>query len=75
VTESVNGFLRKLVGDGAILDGKCWYDPADNPSTELALGHVTFRRDFLPPFPGERITFKTRINLDYLKNLGFREAA
>lgn len=70
VIESVRGFMRKLVGDGAILDGNCWYDPADNPSTELALGHVTFRYDYMPPVPAERITFKRTLNLDYLKNLG-----
>ncbi|WP_298438065.1 phage tail sheath subtilisin-like domain-containing protein [Geobacter sp.] len=70
IVESVRGFLRKLIGDGAILDGTCWYDPADNPSTELALGHVTFRYDYMPPTPAERITFKRTLNLDYLKNLG-----
>lgn len=70
VAESVNGFLRKLVADGAILDGRCWYDPADNEPTELAAGHVTFRRDYMPPTPAERITHKTRVNIDYLKNLG-----
>ena len=69
VAESVNGFLRKLVADGAILDGRCWYDPADNEPTELAAGHVTFRRDYMPPTPAERITHKTRVNIDYLKNL------
>ncbi len=70
VAESVNGFLRKLVADGAILDGRCWYDPADNEPTELAASHVTFRRDYMPPTPAERITHKTRVNIDYLKNLG-----
>lgn len=70
VTESVNGFLRKLIGDGAILDGRCWFDPADNPIEEMAAGHFTFSRDYLPPLPTERITHKTRVNLDYLKNLG-----
>jgi uncharacterized protein len=70
VTESVRGFLRKLQGDGAIIDGNCWYDPADNASTELATGHVTFRYDFVDPPTAERITFKRTLNLDYLKSLG-----
>ncbi len=70
IVESVRGFLRKLIGDGAILDGACWYDPADNEVTELALGHVTFRYDYMPPTPAERITFKRTLNLNYLKNLG-----
>lgn len=70
IVESVRGFLRKLIGDGAILDGNCWYDPADNEAAELALGHVTFRYDYMPPTPAERITFKRTLNLDYLKALG-----
>lgn len=74
VCESVNQFMRKLVGDGAILDGKCWYDPGDNPTTELANGHVVLRRDFLPPFPAERVTYKVRLNIDYLKSLGTTSA-
>lgn len=70
VVESVNQFLRKLIGDGAILDGRCWYDPAKNSTTEIAAGHAVFSRDFLPPFPAERITHETRINLNYLRSLG-----
>lgn len=70
ICESVRGFQRKLIGDGAILDGTCWYDPADNPIEELALGHLTLRYDFMPPTPLERLTFKRSLNLDYLKELG-----
>jgi hypothetical protein len=70
IVESVNGFLRKLIGDGAILDGRCWFDPAENTVEEMAAGHYVFSRDFMPPTPGERITHKTRVNINYLKNLG-----
>lgn len=70
VTESVRGFMRKLVGDGAILDGTCWFDQGDNPVTELAAGHATFRYDYMWPPTMERITFKRTLNLDYLKSLG-----
>lgn len=70
ITQSVNQFMRKLVGDGAILDGRCWYDPGDNPPAEIAQGHIVFRRDFLPPFPAERITYKVSVNLNYLRALG-----
>ena len=70
VTESVNAFLRTLIARGAILDGKCWYDPAKNPASELALGHVTFSYDFMPPTPMERMTFEALMNTNYLANLG-----
>lgn len=69
IVESVNGFLRKLLGDGAILDGRCWFDKAENTVEEMASGHYVFSRDFMPPTPGERITHKTRVNIDYLKSL------
>jgi uncharacterized protein len=70
ITESVNGFIRTLVGRGAVLDGKCWYDTAKNPAVEIAAGHLTFDIEYMPPIPAERITFESYINTDYLKNLG-----
>lgn len=69
VVESVNAFLRKLVGDGAIIDGKCWFDKAENTVEEMSNGHYVFSRDYMPPTPGERITHKTQININYLKKL------
>lgn len=69
VVESVNGLLRKLFADGAILGGRCWFDLADNPPEEMALGHYVFSRDSMPPTPGERITYKTQVNINYLNNL------
>jgi phage tail sheath protein FI len=70
IVESVRSFMRKLIADGAILDGTCWYDAADNEATEIAAGHITFRYDYMPPTPAERITFKRTLNIDYLKALG-----
>ncbi|MBD9463912.1 phage tail sheath subtilisin-like domain-containing protein [Pseudomonas sp. Pdm06] len=70
ITESVNLFLRKLIGDGALLGGECWYDPARNPQTELEQGHVLFNYKLTVPLPFERGTFETEITGDYLVNLG-----
>ncbi len=69
VRESVNSFLRTLVQRGAIIDGACTYDPADNPTTELAAGHVTYAYSFMPPPPMERMTFKATIDINLLKAL------
>ena len=69
VRESVNSFLRTLQGRGAILDGVCKYIPEDNPTTELANGHINFYVDFMPATPAERITFNSFINIDYLSKL------
>lgn len=69
IRESVNGFIRTLVMRGALIDGKCVYDPAKNPTTEIAAGHLTFDLEFMPPTPAERITFESYINIELLKAL------
>lgn len=70
ICESLNKFIRTLVARGALLDGKCSFNKSKNPETEIALGHLTFDIDFMPPTPAERITFESFINIEYLKNLG-----
>lgn len=70
ITESVNGFGRKLIGDGALLGFECWFDPARNPQTELELGHVLFNYKLTVPPPFERGTFETEITGEYLATLG-----
>lgn len=71
IKESVNAFLNTLVARGVSLPGvECIYDPADNPADELALGHLTFRDQYLPPTPAERITFKRYLATELLNNLG-----
>lgn len=69
IRESVNGFIRTLVMRGAVIDGKCVYDPAKNPVTEIAAGHLTFDIEFMPPTPAERITFESYINIELLQAL------
>ncbi len=70
IKESVNGFIRLQIGRGALIDGKCIFDPTKNPVTEIAAGHLTFDIEAMPPTPGERISFETFINIDLLKRLG-----
>lgn len=70
IVESVNAFIRSLVARRAILDGRCWYDPEDNPPADVALGWLRFRYDFGPKVPGERFTFIAITNANYLANLG-----
>lgn len=70
ITESVNGFGRKLIGDGALLGFECWFDPARNPQAELELGHLLFNYKLTVPPPFERGTFETEITGEYLLTLG-----
>lgn len=69
IKASVNRFLRTLVARGAIIDGACTYDSGDNPSDELAAGHLTFGLTFMPSTPAERITFKSYIDTTLLAEL------
>lgn len=69
IRETVNAFIRTLIQRGALVDGKCIYNKDKNPPTELALGHVTFDIEFLPPTPAERITFESFIDINLFRNL------
>jgi len=70
ITESVNAFIRTLIGRGALIDGKCKYNPDKNPPVEIANGHLLFDIEFMPPTPAERITFESFIDINLLRNLG-----
>jgi phage tail sheath protein FI len=69
VISDVNAFLRTLVGRGALIDGKCYFDKAQNSSAEMAAGHLVFTYEMMPPTPAERITFNQVINTDLLSTL------
>lgn len=70
IKETVNAFMRTLIGRGAIVDGNCTFSAGKNPPTELAAGHLTFDINFMPPTPAERITFESFIDINLLKSLG-----
>lgn len=74
IIESGESFLRKLKGDGAIIDGKIWFDAKDNLATDLAAGHLVLNYDFMAPTPMERLTYKASLNINYLKQLGIQPA-
>ena len=70
ICETVNQFIRSLIGRGALIDGKCTYNEAKNSATEIANGHLVFDIEFMPPTPAERITFESYIDIELLKSLG-----
>ncbi|HSA05684.1 MAG TPA: phage tail sheath subtilisin-like domain-containing protein [Candidatus Gastranaerophilales bacterium] len=70
ICESVNAFIRTLIGRGALIDGKCRFNPDKNPPSEIANGHLTFDLEFMPPTPAERITFESFIDINLLRSLG-----
>ncbi|WP_316202969.1 MULTISPECIES: phage tail sheath C-terminal domain-containing protein [unclassified Bradyrhizobium] len=69
VTASVKAYMRQLKTKGAILGGDCWVDPEFNTEADITQGHVTFSYDFTPPYPAERVTFRSHLVSDYIRNL------
>lgn len=70
ICETVNQFIRTLIGRGALIDGKCTFNSEKNSTTEIANGHIVFDIEFMPPTPAERITFESFIDINLLQNLG-----
>jgi len=69
VRESVNNYITGLVQKGALVGGSCTWTAADNPVSELALGHAVFTNSIMPPVPMEEITFKSQVDTAWLANL------
>ncbi|MBP8813428.1 MAG: phage tail sheath subtilisin-like domain-containing protein [Laribacter sp.] len=69
LVESGNQFMRKLIGDKAILDGVCWYDHKRQTETGLANGHIIISYKFTPPPPLERLTYESEMTSEYLVKL------
>jgi len=69
VRESVNTYLTTLIRQGALVGGTCTWTPADNPESELALGHASFQLSFMPPTPMEEVTFTSTVDTAWLANL------
>ncbi len=67
--ESVRGYLRMLQSIGAILGGDVWVDPALNTAATISNGQVVFDFDFTPPFPAERVTFRSHLVDGYVTTL------
>ena len=69
VQESVRGYLRSLKARGAILGGDVWVDPEQNTPTDIANGQVRIDFDFTPPYPAERVTFRSHLVSTYVVDL------
>lgn len=69
VTEGVNAYLRDLQNIGAILGGTCWADPDLNTPSKISQGQIFFDFDFTPPYPAERITFRSHMVQDYIETI------
>lgn len=75
VVKSVDSFLGRLKNQGIILNGKVWFDAADNDATQLSAGWIRFRVDQQQPPPTERLTYEQEFNIGYLAELAEQAAA
>ena len=55
VAASVNGYIKHLVNEGALIGGHCWVDPVKNTPDQLSQGKAYFQYDFTAPAPAEQI--------------------
>lgn len=69
VQESVRSYLRSLKSRGAILGGDVWIDPELNTPATIASGQVIFDFEFTPPYPAERVTFRSHLVNSYVVDL------
>lgn len=69
VQEGVNAFLRDLKARGAILGGECWIDLELNTPSAITSGNVFWDFDFTPPYPAERLTFRSHLVDNYISEI------
>ena len=67
VADGVNAYIAGLVGEGALLAGRCDPSPDLNTAASIAAGRVYFDVDFQAPYPAERITFRSRLVNDLVE--------
>lgn len=69
VVDGVKAYLRAKKAEGAILGGNCWADPELNTPESVQNGQVYFDFDFTPPYPAEKVTFRSHLVNDYIAEI------
>lgn len=69
VVNSEQAFLNNLMGRNAIISGRVWYLPEENPPDNIANGNVTFNVELTPVYPAERITHKVSLDITQLTSI------
>lgn len=69
IVESVNQFIRTKIAQGALIDGKCFFNPDYNSAAELANGHLRIDYEYIYPAPTERITYASYRNISLYKTV------
>ena len=69
VADGVNGYLKSLKAQGAIIDGECRPAADLNTPANISQGKVYFDIKFTAPYPAEHITFRSALVNDYLTEI------
>lgn len=69
VVGSVNAYIARLKNIGAIAGGRCWVDKTLNTAADIAAGRATIDFDFGAFTPAERLTFRSKLNQNYLEEI------
>lgn len=69
VQDTVNYWLNGLVGQGYLLGGRCDFERADNPTSDLMDGKVRWHVYLNPPQAGRELTFILEYDPSYLETL------
>lgn len=71
ITAAGNNFVREQVILGALIEGsRVFYDPANNPPSQLAAGRLTFNVNLMIPTPAETIIYESTLDINLLANVG-----
>lgn len=68
IKDIIDGIQKKgdqLVTQGRLLGFRCWYDPTDNPSTQLRDGHAIIKYKYTPVPPLERLGLEQTFTDEY----------
>lgn len=67
IRETGNGYIRQLIGRGALIDGsECLFDPANS---DIAQGKLAYLLRIMPPTPAELIELTVAIDVSILNSL------
>jgi phage tail sheath protein FI len=69
IRNTINGYFNNLIMRGILVNGTCTFDPAKNPATELAKGHLTFSNKIMPPPPLQQFTFEYSFDYNALTQI------
>jgi phage tail sheath protein FI len=69
VLAGISAYLRHLTAQGAILGGSAWVDEELNTPESISNGQVCFDYDFTPPYPAEKVIFRSHLVNDYIRDI------